>query len=60
MSRYIDFLERNATDYIQPGGGYGDWVAPVGTNTPLINTCYSAYAAQLMPDDDDPRSTRAD
>jgi len=48
MSRYIDFLERNATDYIQPGGGYGDWVAPVGTNTPLINTCYSAYAAQLM------------
>ena len=48
MCRYMNYLERAATDYIQPGGGYGDWVAPVATDMSLINTAYSAYDAQLM------------
>lgn len=48
MVAFIDYLERNATNYIQPFGGTGDWLAPVSTNTMLTNTAYSAYAAQLM------------
>lgn len=48
MARFMEFLERNATNYIQPFGGTGDWLAPVYTNTMLTNTCYAAYAAQLM------------
>ena len=48
MYKYMNYLERAATDYIQPGGGYGDWVAPVATDMSLINTAYSAYDAQLM------------
>ena len=48
MCHYMNFLERNATQYIQPGGGFGDWVAPVPTDMSLINTAFSAYDAQLM------------
>ena len=48
MVRFMDYLERSATNYIQPFGGTGDWLAPVFTNTMLTNTCYAAYAAQLM------------
>lgn len=48
MCQFMDFLERNANQYIQPIGGTGDWLAPVSTNTALTNTAYSAYAAQLM------------
>jgi alpha-L-rhamnosidase len=48
MLKFMDFMERNATNYIQPFGGTGDWLAPIFTNTMLTNTAYSAYAAQLM------------
>lgn len=48
MAGFMNYLERNATDYIQPFGGTGDWLAPVFTNTMLTNTAYSAYAAQIM------------
>jgi alpha-L-rhamnosidase len=48
MSRYMNFLERTGKDYIFPAGGFGDWVAPVPTNTSLINTAYWAYDAQIM------------
>ena len=48
MLAFMDYLERNATDYLQPIGGTGDWLAPVSTNTMLTNTAYSAYAALLM------------
>ncbi|MBQ5438558.1 MAG: glycoside hydrolase, partial [Bacteroidales bacterium] len=33
---------------IQPGEGYGDWVALEHTNSPLTNTAYYAYDALLM------------
>lgn len=48
MVRFMNYLERKATNYIQPLGGTGDWLAPKYTNTMLTNTCYAAYAAQLM------------
>lgn len=48
MQRYIRYAENHAKDYIEPIGGYGDWVAPVGTQSDLTNTCYFAYDAQLM------------
>lgn len=48
MKKYITYLEKNAKDYIQPIGGYGDWVALLGTPSDLTNTAYSAYDAQLM------------
>jgi alpha-L-rhamnosidase len=48
MTAFIDYLERNATGYLQPLGGTGDWLAPAYTNTMLTNTAYSAYAAKLM------------
>ena len=48
MLAFMDYLERNATNYIQPSGGTGDWLAPVSTHTMLTNTAYSAYAALLM------------
>ena len=48
MKRYMDYVERHANNYIQPLGGYGDWVALRGTISDLTNTCYSAYDAQIM------------
>lgn len=49
MCRYMDFLERKADRYnILPEGGYADWVAPVFTNSSLINTAYYAYDARIM------------
>ena len=48
MLRFMEYLERNAKDFIQPFGGTGDWLAPVFTNTMLTNTAYSAYDAQIM------------
>ena len=49
MCRYMDFLERKADRYnILPEGGYADWVAPVFTNSSLINTAYYAYDARMM------------
>ena len=48
MLAYMDFLERRAVDYIQPFGGYGDWVAVEPTNSMLTNTAYSAYDALIM------------
>ena len=48
MAAYMDFLQHRAVNDIQPGSGYGDWVAIEHTNTPLTNTAYYAYDALLM------------
>jgi len=48
MVAYMDFLQHRAVGDIQPGSGYGDWVALEHTNTPLTNTAYYAYDAMLM------------
>lgn len=48
MCRYMDFLEKRASDRIQPPGGYGDWLALEGSPTMPTNTAYSAYDAQIM------------
>jgi len=48
MVRYMDFLQQRAVDDIQPGSGYGDWVAVEHTNSPLTNTAYYGYDALLM------------
>lgn len=48
MCRYMDYLESQANDFIQPIGGYGDWVALLGTPSDLTNTAYSALDAQIM------------
>ena len=48
MVAYMDFLQHRAVNDIQPGSGYGDWVAVEHTNTPLTNTAYYAYDALLM------------
>ena len=48
MVAYMDYLERSAVRYIQPIGGYGDWLAPDPSNTMLTNTAYSAYDALIM------------
>jgi len=48
MLAYMDFLQHRAVGDIQPGSGYGDWVAVEHTNTPLTNTAYYAYDALLM------------
>ncbi|MGN0069797.1 MAG: family 78 glycoside hydrolase catalytic domain [Prevotella sp.] len=48
MKRYMDFVEANAKDFIQPIGGYGDWVALYGTQSDLTNTCYTGWDAQMM------------
>ena len=48
MCAYMDFLQHRAVKDIQPGSGYGDWVALEHTNTPLTNTAYYAYDALLM------------
>ena len=48
MKRYMDYLESQAQDYIQPIGGYGDWVALLGTPSDLTNTAYSALDARIM------------
>ncbi len=48
MLAYMDYLERRAVDYVQPFGGFGDWLAIEGTNSMLTNTAYSAYDAMIM------------
>lgn len=53
MVRYMDYLEREAVDYVQPYGkrsfgDLGDWLAIQYTNSLLTNTAYFAYDAQLM------------
>ncbi len=48
MKRYMDYLKSQAKDYIQPIGGYGDWVALLGTPSDLTNTAYSALDAKIM------------
>ena len=48
MIAYMDFLERRAVKYLQPIGGFGDWLALDQTNTILTNTAYSAYDAMIM------------
>ena len=48
MKAYIEFLRNRSVKDIQPGSGYGDWVAVEHTNSPLTNTAYYAYDALLM------------
>ena len=48
MCAYMDYLQQRAVGDIQPGSGYGDWVALEHTNSPLTNTAYYAYDAMLM------------
>lgn len=48
MKRYMDFVAKRADGFIQPIGGYGDWVALKGTPSDFTNTVYSAYDAQIM------------
>ena len=48
MVQYMDYLQHRAVGDIQPGSGYGDWVAVEHTNSPLTNTAYYGYDALLM------------
>ena len=48
MQAYLEYLQKRAVKDIQPGAGYGDWVAVEHTNSPLTNTAYYAYDALLM------------
>ena len=48
MQAYMDYLDHRAVGDIQPGSGYGDWVAVEHTNSPLTNTAYWGYDALLM------------
>ena len=48
MAAYMDYLQHRAVGDIQPGSGYGDWVAVEHTNSPLTNTAYYGYDALLM------------
>ena len=48
MKAYMTFLENRSVGDIQPGSGYGDWVAVEHTNSPLTNTAYYGYDAILM------------
>lgn len=48
MVAYMDYLERRAVRFVQPFGGFGDWLAIEPTNSMLTNTAYSAYDALIM------------
>ena len=48
MQAYLEYLQNRAVNDIQPGAGYGDWVAVEHTNSPLTNTAYYGYDALLM------------
>lgn len=48
MQAYLEYLQHRAVNDIQPGSGYGDWVAVEHTNSPLTNTAYYGYDALLM------------
>ncbi len=48
MTRYMDYLERQAVDYIQPDSGIGDHLAVERTDIGLTNTAYYAYDARMM------------
>ncbi len=48
MCRYMDYLERQSSGYLQPSSGIGDHLAVEPTNIGLTNTAYYAYDALLM------------
>lgn len=48
MVRYFQYLERRSVAGVQPGGGYGDWLAFEVTSSALTNTAYYAGDALLM------------
>lgn len=48
MKAYMNYLDNRSVNGIQPGSGYGDWLAIDQTNTPLTNTAYWGYDALLM------------
>jgi alpha-L-rhamnosidase len=49
MVKYIEYLKRNAVQYICPDYGYGDWLS-VNADTPksLIGTAYFARVCEVM------------
>ena len=48
MTRYMKYLQNRSVNFVQTGGGFGDWLAIEPTNTALTNTAYYAYDALLM------------
>lgn len=48
QQRYMDYMASRAPEYLQPIGGYGDWVALLGTPSDLTSTAYYAWDALLM------------
>ena len=48
MVRYMDYLERQAKDFIQTPFGIGDHLALEYTDIQLTNTAYFAYDAYMM------------
>lgn len=48
MQAYMTYLDNRSVNGIQPGSGYGDWLAIDQTSTPLTNTAYWGYDALLM------------
>ena len=48
MVKYMDYLERQAVDFVQPNSGIGDHLAIQQTNIGLTNTAYYAYDAYMM------------
>ena len=48
MVRYMDYLERKSTGFLQPDSGIGDHLAVEKTNVGLTNTAYYAYDAYMM------------
>lgn len=48
MTRYMDYLERQADGYLQPYSGIGDHLAVESTDIGLTNTAYYAGDAYMM------------
>ncbi|MCH4155944.1 MAG: glycoside hydrolase family 78 protein [Muribaculaceae bacterium] len=48
MKRYLDYLEKEAVDYVQPYGGFGDWLALDPSNSMLTNTAFFGMDAEIM------------
>lgn len=48
MSSYMDYLDRNSKNFLQPNMGIGDHLALERTDIGLTNTAYYAYDAYMM------------
>ena len=49
MKGWVDFLKKNSTNYVRPGGTLGDWLS-INSHTPtnLTDTAFFAYSAGLL------------